>query len=116
MYVDVRPAYRTMKQLELGNVINAVLGRNPLLHYYQGFHDICSVLVLVLGERNAFLAAERLALFYLRDFMMATLDPAMDHLSLVYVLLRHDSPELLTILTEYAHLSTCFRRLILRVL
>jgi hypothetical protein len=30
-----------------------------LIHYYQGFHDVCSVLLLVLGESRACAVAER---------------------------------------------------------
>jgi hypothetical protein len=41
----------------------------------KGFHDVCSVLLLVLGERGAVRAAERMALFFLRyPFFRGVLD------------------------------------------
>eukprot|EP00158_Paraphelidium_tribonemae_P005251 Partr_v1_DN27244_c0_g1_i2_m38349 putative TBC1 domain family member len=92
--MDMRPSYRALKQAELSNVINAVLCRNPDLSYYQGFHDICSVLVLVLGERCAMVAAERMALFFLRDSMAESLDVVMRQLRLLFPLIAAEDVEL----------------------
>lgn len=74
---------RAIYQRRLTNIIMTVLGRHPYLHYYQGFHDVCSVLLIILGEELATMVAEILALFWLRDFMHPTLDPVMSMLSLI---------------------------------
>lgn len=49
--------------------------------YLKGFHDICTVLLLVLGSEEAALAAARvLSLFYLRDAMQMKLDIVLQQL------------------------------------
>ena len=97
---ELRISFKNQKQKELSNIVNAVLCRNDRLHYYQGFHDICSVLLLVLGERAAFIAAERLALFFLRDAMAPNLSLIMKQLSLLYVILKVEDCELHDYLQE----------------
>jgi len=54
----------------LADMINALMSKHPTLHYYQGFHDVLSVFVLVLTEDDdlCFAVAERVALFYLGDY------------------------------------------------
>lgn len=51
---------------ELSRTISTVFEAYPSLYYYQGFHDICSVLILVLGDNMAQRCAEKISLFYLR--------------------------------------------------
>lgn len=53
-------------------MINAMMVKRPELHYYQGYHDILSVLVLVLtdSEELCFAVAERLTLGFLGDCML----------------------------------------------
>ena len=58
------------------------------VRYYQGFHDVCSVLLLNCGETIACGVAERLAVFHLRDATRAHLAPLLDSLSLVPPLLE----------------------------
>jgi len=60
-------ALRKKKREELSRIINGILHRHPQLHYYQGFHDICSVFVIICGEREAFAIMEKLSLFYIRS-------------------------------------------------
>ncbi|GAB5030083.1 tbc domain-containing protein [Nannochloropsis oceanica] len=54
----------------LAKMINALMSKHPTLHYYQGFHDVLSVLVLVMTEDDdlCFAVAERVALYYLGDY------------------------------------------------
>ena len=58
------------------------------VHYYQGFHDLCSVLLLNCGEKIACACAERLAVFHQRDATRAHVAPLLDALSLVSPLLE----------------------------
>ena len=64
------------------------------VHYYQGLHDVASVLLLVCGEAAAYALLERLALGHLRDCTRATLDPVMQLLRLLFPLLAQCDPEL----------------------
>ncbi len=67
-------------------MINAVMVQHPELHYYQGYHDILSVLVMVItdDESLCFAVAERLTLAFLGD---CTLRPDFTSLTLLLELL-----------------------------
>lgn len=78
----------------LEEIIHAILSRNPFLHYYQGFHDVCLVFLLVLGEDLGFVASERVAVYYLRDAMSHDLELVVQLLSLIYPLLENEDQEL----------------------
>lgn len=83
---------------ELSDIIVETIRRHPALHYFQGYHDIVQVFLLVLGPQDAPAAVARLSLLRIRDFMLSTLDPAMAHLTLLLPILRTSDPQL------YAHL------------
>lgn len=58
------------KRAVLSDLITALLVRRPALHYFQGLHDVASVLVLVLQDDVLALAVmESLAARGLGDFM-----------------------------------------------
>ena len=74
---------------ELGLVVNAILARRPELHYYQGFHDICAVLLNVLEDRaTAAAIGEQLAARWLDKAMAPTLQPVLEQLGLIPALLQ----------------------------
>ncbi|KAF2028322.1 GTPase-activating protein gyp10 [Setomelanomma holmii] len=79
---------------ELSNVIIDVLRRHPALCYFQGYHDIVQVFLLVLGAQDAPAAVARLSLLRIRDFMLSTLDPAISQLELLRPIFRAADPEL----------------------
>ncbi|RUS17553.1 hypothetical protein BC937DRAFT_89821 [Endogone sp. FLAS-F59071] len=58
---DITPLLKTHRQRELHDMLVEILWRNPRLHYYQGFHDVCTCFLLVLGKRGAIPAAENVA-------------------------------------------------------
>jgi len=69
--------------------------KHPDLRYYQGYHDIVSVLVLVLTEdsRLCFAVAERISLTFLRDFMRENFESLLPVIQLLFPLLRHFDKE-----------------------
>lgn len=71
-----------------------VLRRHPALCYFQGYHDIVQVFLLVLGQQDAPAAVARLSLLRIRDFMLSTLDPAISQLELLRPIFRAADPEL----------------------
>lgn len=79
---------------ELSSVILQVLRAHPSLCYFQGYHDIVQVFLLVLGAQDAPASAERLSLLRIRDFMVSTLSPALAQLELLRPILRAADPEL----------------------
>jgi TBC1 domain family member 20 len=71
-----------------------VLRAYPELCYFQGYHDIATVLLLALGESEARPALARLSLLRIRDFMLPTMTGAVIQLHLVPALLKKSDPDL----------------------
>eukprot|EP00793_Prasinoderma_coloniale_P002349 PRCOL_00002857-RA len=77
------------QRAELKELLNGVCGANAgEVHYYQGLHDVASVLLLTLGQRAAFVALERLARTHLREYVRSDLSASLVRLELLPVLLR----------------------------
>lgn len=90
------------RKQELSNVITETLRRHPLLCYFQGYHDIVQVLLLVLGAEAAPAAAERLSLLRIRDFVLPTMTGAISHLQLLPYILRAADADLFQHLSQTA--------------
>lgn len=71
-----------------------------MLCYFQGYHDIVQVLLLVLGKQKALPAMTQLSLFRIRDYMLPSLSPAVKHLQLIPAIIETVDPAL------RRHLST----------
>ncbi|KAH8659088.1 rab-GTPase-TBC domain-containing protein [Tricladium varicosporioides] len=98
------PEDQSMKDLdrrkgELSDLITEVLRRQPYLCYFQGYHDICQVFLLVLEPPNRASTVARLSTLRIRDFMLPTLAPALAQLRLIPAILYAVNPKL------YGHLS-----------
>ncbi|RMZ84025.1 hypothetical protein DV737_g1369, partial [Chaetothyriales sp. CBS 132003] len=78
----------------LFGLIAGVLRRHSMLCYFQGYHDIAQVMMLVLGPEYAGAALDRLSLCRIRDYMLPSLTPALQHLQLVPAILKAADQEL----------------------
>lgn len=103
VHLDVKRSFGYLKDTEqkvelkkvLEYVIINVLRRNPALRYYQGYHDIASVFVMVFNDNQNILSnlneiirlLEVFTLIYLRDFMMDSLSFAIDQIKIIPLLL-----------------------------
>ncbi|KAH8700453.1 putative TBC domain protein [Talaromyces proteolyticus] len=76
------------RKRELSDLITATLRRYPMLCYFQGYHDIAQVLLLVLGPQRAGDAFARVSLLRIRDYMLSSLTPAFKHLNLIPAILE----------------------------
>ncbi|KAK7518171.1 GTPase-activating protein gyp10 [Phyllosticta citriasiana] len=83
-----------IRKEELFSVIAQVLRRHPLLCYFQGYHDIVQVFLLVLGPSLAVPAITRLSMLRIRDFMLPSLDAAIAHLNLLPAIIYSVDPAL----------------------
>ena len=83
-------------------MIKEVLRRHPLLCYFQGYHDIVQVLLLVLGANASPAAAARLSLLRIRDFMLPTMSGALSHLQLLPAILHAADAEIFQHLSQTA--------------
>ncbi|KAI0628633.1 rab-GTPase-TBC domain-containing protein [Trametes polyzona] len=68
-------ANREKLQTGLNRLIVSLFRRRPRLHYFQGYHDIVSVLFLTLPEELHFPVTEKMSLHRVRDSMGTTLEP-----------------------------------------
>ncbi|RCI14101.1 hypothetical protein L249_8075 [Ophiocordyceps polyrhachis-furcata BCC 54312] len=93
---DQSEAELAQRKSELSAVIVQVLRRHPYLCYFQGFHDICQVFILVLGRPNQrpAEAVARLSVLRIRDFMLPTLGPTTTQLRLLPDILAKADPEM----------------------
>ena len=88
------PKVRSNKELQglrddLTFVILSILRRYPYLRYFQGYHDIVQVLLLVLGRDAAVPCARRLSLIRIRDFMVGSdVSAAEPQLKIIPAILR----------------------------
>lgn len=82
------------KKGQLLNLITQILRNYPMLCYFQGYHDIVQVFLLVLGSQQAALAMTHVSLFRIRDYMLRTLSPAIKHLQLIPAILEAADPDL----------------------
>ena len=80
----------------LSDLINETLRRNPDLSYFQGYHDICQVFLLVLGDDQPLRTrlVGRLSLLRIRDFMLPTLAATVAQLNLLPDILAVADPAL----------------------
>ncbi|KID80621.1 Rab-GAP/TBC domain protein, partial [Metarhizium brunneum ARSEF 3297] len=79
---------------ELLVLIVEVLRRHPYLCYFQGFHDICQVFLLVLQPGWRARVVARLSVLRIRDFMLPNLGPTTAQLRLLPDLLAKADSEL----------------------
>ncbi|GAO15735.1 uncharacterized protein UV8b_00949 [Ustilaginoidea virens] len=79
---------------ELSCLIVEVLRRHPFLCYFQGYHDICQVFLLVLQPAYRVPAVARLSILRIRDFMLPSLGPTTAQLKLLPDLLARANPRL----------------------
>ncbi len=79
---------------ELSSLIKKVLREHPRLSYFQGFHDIVQVFLLVLGVDHAAEAVAYLSLLRIRDFMLPSLSPSLTHLNLLPTILYAEDAKL----------------------
>ncbi|KAI0132774.1 GTPase-activating protein gyp10 [Xylariales sp. AK1849] len=82
------------KKTELSDLITETLRRQPYLCYFQGYHDICQVFLLVLPPPLRAAAVARLSALRIRDFMLTNLQPAISQLRLIPDILLAVDPEL----------------------
>ncbi|KAI9438735.1 rab-GTPase-TBC domain-containing protein [Lactarius indigo] len=95
---------RVARQAELNNLIVQLFRRHPGLNYFQGFHDIATVLQLTLPPELALPSLEKLSLHRLRDSMGHTLEPLTALMIILQRLLRLADPPYATLLEDHAPL------------
>jgi hypothetical protein len=88
------------KRAALSDIITAVLVRNPSYYYFQGFHDIVSVLMLVFHDDIlVFGVLEAMCQKFFSDYMRKDFSVLAKVMKLIMPLIKHADAEL------YGHLE-----------
>ncbi|KAJ3310728.1 hypothetical protein HDV04_004684 [Boothiomyces sp. JEL0838] len=77
----------SLRPVLLRSLLN-IFQRFPFLHYYQGYHDICAIFLLVLGEKRSRKAIPAVSMLYLRDYMEKGFDGTMDQAHCIMKILQ----------------------------
>ncbi|KAJ7355351.1 rab-GTPase-TBC domain-containing protein [Mycena albidolilacea] len=80
-------------QSELNDLLVEIFRKRPKLNYFQGYHDIITVLLLTLPQELQMPCAEQLSLQRVRDSMGSTLEPVLGLLRVMKNLLRVADPQ-----------------------
>ncbi|WKT41624.1 Rab-GTPase-TBC domain [Fusarium oxysporum f. sp. vasinfectum] len=84
----------SLRKSELSSLITEVLRRYPYLCYFQGYHDISQVLLLVLAPAWRARVLARLSVLRIRDFMLPSFGPTTAQLRLLPDILHVADPKL----------------------
>ncbi|KAL7933811.1 rab-GTPase-TBC domain-containing protein [Trichoderma chlorosporum] len=82
------------RKQELSDLIVEILRRYPYLCYFQGYHDICQVFLLVLEPAARAPLVARLSILRIRDFMLPSLSATTAQLQLLPDILARADPKL----------------------
>ncbi|ORZ31156.1 rab-GTPase-TBC domain-domain-containing protein [Catenaria anguillulae PL171] len=94
------PSIKARRQAQLQRILVRLCARYPFLHYYQGLHDVCTILLLVLDEHLASKAVENLALFFLRDAMHTNIEPVMQLMRAILPIIKSEDRDIYRLLEE----------------
>ncbi|KAF5656431.1 GTPase-activating gyp10 [Fusarium heterosporum] len=83
-----------LRKSELSLLITEVLRRHPYLCYFQGYHDISQVLLLVLTPAWRARLLARLSVLRIRDFMLPSFGPTTSQLRLLPDIIHAADPHL----------------------
>jgi hypothetical protein len=96
--LDVDRSFNQFKELSdtdkletrksLLKILNNLLSKYNWLNYYQGFHDICSIFILVQGEHLAQKSLSVIMNVYTRDFMEPKMTGTMLNVGLMMTLMK----------------------------
>ncbi|KAG2038358.1 hypothetical protein BDR03DRAFT_954540 [Suillus americanus] len=101
---DDDESHRTVLQTSLNSLIVSLLRKRRKLHYFQGYHDIVTVVFLTLPPALQLPCIEKLSLHRVRDSMGPTLEPVLGLLRITRNLLRIIDPKYAMLLESVAPL------------
>ncbi|KAG7859802.1 hypothetical protein KL919_002507 [Ogataea angusta] len=93
-YPKTNPNEMLRLRQRLDNLINSTLCAYPGLNYYQGYHDVASIAVLIFDDLTAYKFMTKLTLMYLRDHMLPDIESTVRELKLIPELLSLVDPKL----------------------
>jgi hypothetical protein len=96
-----KETYRDRRRKVLAEIILAILSKNNHLHYYQGFHDIVSAIMLILEDDFlSFAVSEYVAVHYLSDYMKENFETVSKFIHILFLIIKSQDYELYSHLTQ----------------
>lgn len=93
-------AKREKRREALSEIIKCILSKYPQFHYFQGFHDIVSIFLLILEDDHlTFSMVEVVSLYFFSDYMSEDFKIVSRGMNILMLLLEIADPEV------HAHLS-----------
>ncbi|GAA5928100.1 GTPase-activating protein GYP8 [Sporobolomyces koalae] len=100
---DVTDPERDALRVRLERAILTVLRKHPALQYFQGYHDIVSILLLTLDDDNLLAqTTEQMSLHRIRDSMGPGLEPTLGYLKLAHRLIQRVDPQMYSLVNQAA--------------
>lgn len=92
---DWNNKYREKRRKVLSNIIIAILCKNKQLYYYQGYHDIISIILLTLeDDQLAFLISETISLNYFSDYMSKDFKIVSNSMHIIMIIIKDNDSKL----------------------
>eukprot|EP00041_Stephanoeca_diplocostata_P016400 m.322742 g.322742 ORF g.322742 m.322742 type:complete len:285 (+) comp20357_c0_seq10:291-1145(+) len=90
----IRSFERSQLRSRISKIIDKILASDPHLHYYQGFHEICSVLMLTCGDTVAHALASVLCHCHLSDYLAPSMEMSVAHCEVMFAVIATVDREL----------------------
>lgn len=92
------------KRKSLSRIINKIFKEDDTLHYFQGYHDICSVFLLVCGENLAYKCLKKLSYTLLKEVITSKdFDLLLRKMDTIFITLKNSDPKLSEIFVKTNH-------------
>eukprot|EP01038_Epipyxis_sp_PR26KG_P009667 gene9667-13016_t len=90
-----KESYREKRRKVLSDIIMSVLCKNENLYYYQGFHDIVSVFLLVVDEDHlAFALVDAMCNKFITDYMRKDFELVSQWMKILFIIIKQVDKEL----------------------
>lgn len=98
-YQEVDEITRESWQDQLRRLVARLMVKNPDFHYFQGYHEICLIFLMVLGEEMAFHTMNSVSRTHLRKFLTGRderlfKEEAERQFDLIYLIIGEEEPKL----------------------
>jgi hypothetical protein len=96
----VEDEFTIQQRQNLSNIILSILCKHKELHYYQGYHDIVSIFLLVFQQdKLAFAVSEAVSLQFFRDCLYKDFEVVSKSIAFIMILIKQSDPMLYKFLT-----------------
>eukprot|EP01016_Furgasonia_blochmanni_P023740 TRINITY_DN2559_c0_g1_i26.p1 TRINITY_DN2559_c0_g1~~TRINITY_DN2559_c0_g1_i26.p1 ORF type:complete len:301 (+),score=55.80 TRINITY_DN2559_c0_g1_i26:476-1378(+) len=86
---------RMIRRKTLDDILKTVFSLNPELNYYQGYHDITSILLVLFGRNLGFFMSEHIAKKFFRDYLVHPFEfTVLKQLKMIFEIIKREDEDL----------------------